>query len=182
MHLQSPGLRWLVRHSGRPVREVRDQRHGQGAGQDAQADCQPGAEWPRARGGRVMNGPVEEIRRLRGELAERDQKLAELRGLVQAHMEATSGDEERALERERAAYERGERDGDEMGWRRGVEYALMAVDDAHMEGNCHDEHGQMRSLKLHSGPVPKRLPPEERVAQANTDGDHHPVRSLHEFP
>ncbi len=128
-----------------------------------------------------MNGPVEEIRRLRGELAERDQQLAELRGLVQAHIEATSGDEEKALERERAAYERGERDGDEMGWRRGVEHALMAVDDAHMEGNCHDEHGQMRSLKLHSGPVPERLTPEEIVAKAAADGERHAEWWFKEF-
>src|SRR5258707_3912332 len=128
-----------------------------------------------------MNGPVEEIRRLRGELAERDRQLAELRGLVQAHIEATAGDEEKALERERAAYERGQLEGDEMGWRRGVEYALMAVDDAHMEGNCHDEHGQMRSLKLHSGPVPERLTPTEIVAKAEADSERHAEWCFKEF-
>lgn len=120
-----------------------------------------------------MNSPIEEIKRLRGELAEKDRELADLRGLVARHIEATSGDEGKALERERAAYERGDRDGDERGWRRGVEYALMAVDDAHMEGNCHDEHGQMRLLGLHNGPIPERLSPEQIVAKAEADERKH---------
>jgi flagellar biosynthesis/type III secretory pathway protein FliH len=54
-----------------------------------------------------MNGPIDEVRRLRGELAERDRQLAELRGLVQAHIEATSDDHDYDLQRERAAYEHG---------------------------------------------------------------------------
>lgn len=54
-----------------------------------------------------MNGPIEEVRRLRSELAEKNRELAELRGLVQAHVEATSGDRDYDLDRERAAYERG---------------------------------------------------------------------------
>src|SRR5258707_422960 len=101
-----------------------------------------------------MNSPIDEVRRLRGEVAERDRELTDLRGLVAKHIEATAGDEEKALERERAAYERGQIDGDEWGFRRGIEHSLMAVDEAHMAGDCHDKHGQMRSLGLHNGPVP----------------------------
>ncbi len=52
-----------------------------------------------------MNSPIDEVRRLRGELAERDAQLAELRGLVQEYLKATPDDQ--SLERERAAYERG---------------------------------------------------------------------------
>ena len=108
-----------------------------------------------------MNGPVEEIRRLRGELAERDQQLAELRGLVQAHLEATDL-ADNSPERERAAYERGE----EWGYRRGIEHALIAVDDAHLAGTAHDQHGQMRNLGLHDGPVPPKKTADEIVAGA----------------
>src|SRR5258708_5199761 len=141
VHLQYPRLRWPVSHSRRPVRAVRDRRHAPGPGQDAQADRQPRAERPRARGGRVMNGPVEEIRRLRGELAERDQQLAELRGLVQAHLEATDL-ADNSPERERAAYERGE----EWGYRRGVEHALIARGDAHPARTAHDPQCPMRAV------------------------------------
>src|SRR5258707_7332429 len=116
VHLQYPRLRWPVSRSRRPVRAVRDRRRAPGPGQDRQADCQPRAERPRVRGGRVMNGPVDEIRRLRGEVAERDRDLAELRGLVQAHLEATTDDIDERRAAEEAAYERGE----EWGYRRGV--------------------------------------------------------------
>src|SRR5258708_39400958 len=108
VHLQYPRLRWPVSHSRWPVRAVRDQRQAPGPGQDRQADCQPRAERPRARGGRVMNGPVEEIRRLRGELAERDRELAQLRGLVQAHLEATADDIAEPRAAREAAYQPGQ--------------------------------------------------------------------------
>ena len=113
-----------------------------------------------------MNGPVDEIRRLRGELADKDRELAELRGLVQQHLEATAGDEQRALDRERAAYEHGKEAGDEFGYRRGIEHALCAVEEAHLNGNAHDQHGQMKGLGLHNGPVPEPLSADERVAKA----------------
>jgi hypothetical protein len=54
-----------------------------------------------------MNTPVDEVLRLRGLLAEKERELAELRGLVTAHVEATSDDHDYDLERERAAFERG---------------------------------------------------------------------------
>lgn len=54
-----------------------------------------------------MNGPVDEIRRLRGELADKDRELSELRGLVQQHLELETDAEQRCLEREQAAFERG---------------------------------------------------------------------------
>jgi hypothetical protein len=54
-----------------------------------------------------MNGPVGEIQRLRSKLAARTRELAELRGLVQQHVAATKDDDQRALDRERAAYKRG---------------------------------------------------------------------------
>ncbi len=120
-----------------------------------------------------MNTPLDEVKRLRAQLDEKDRQLAELRGLVAAHLEASSDAPELALRREQDAFERGYDHGDEMGWRRGVEHALMAVDDAHMEGNCHDEHGQMRMLGLHKGPVPERLTPEQIVAKAEADERKH---------
>jgi hypothetical protein len=113
-----------------------------------------------------MNGPIDEVRRLRGELAERDRQLAELRGLVQAHIEATSDDHDYDLQRERAAYERGQLEGDERGWRRGVEHALVAVDEAHLKGEAHDHHGQMQELGMHEGPVPPRMTPEQILERA----------------
>ena len=54
-----------------------------------------------------MNGPVAEVRRLRAQLAEKDRELAELRGLVQQHLDVTKDDDQRCLDRERAAFERG---------------------------------------------------------------------------
>jgi hypothetical protein len=113
-----------------------------------------------------MSSPLDEIKRLRAELAERDKQLAELRGLVQAHLEATSDDPEMVAKLEHAAFERGYEHGDEMGWRRGVEHALMAVDEAHLKGDAHDLHGQMRNLGMHSGPVPPRMTPDEILERA----------------
>jgi hypothetical protein len=54
-----------------------------------------------------MNGPVQEVRRLREQVADKDRELAELRGLVNKHLEATKDDDQRCLDRERAAFERG---------------------------------------------------------------------------
>jgi len=120
-----------------------------------------------------MSTPLDEIKRLRAEVAEKDRQLAELRGLVQKHIEATSGDDQHALEalkREKDAFDRGYQHGDEMGWRRGVEHALMAVDEAHWKGEAHDHHGQMRELGLHDGPVPEPKSPEEIVALSERQG------------
>jgi hypothetical protein len=80
-----------------------------------------------------MNGPVDEIRRLRGELADKDRELTELRGLVQQHVEATAGDEQRALDREREAFDRG-RDVAQLeyedGFRTGHDVGLGAYEEA----------------------------------------------------
>jgi hypothetical protein len=80
-----------------------------------------------------MNRPVGEVRRLRAELAEKDRELAELRGLVARHIDATAGDEQRCLERERAAYERG-RDFTQLEYRDGFnlghDVALCAHEEA----------------------------------------------------
>ena len=54
-----------------------------------------------------MNGPVAEVRRLREQVAEKDRELAELRGLVNQHLDATKDDDQRCLDREQAAFERG---------------------------------------------------------------------------
>lgn len=54
-----------------------------------------------------MNGPVDEIRRLRADLAEKDRELTELRDLVNKHLEATKDDDQRCLDREREAFDRG---------------------------------------------------------------------------
>ena len=116
-----------------------------------------------------MNGPVDEIRRLRGEVAERDQQLAELRGLVHAHLEATTDDIDERRAAEQAAYERGE----EWGYRRGIEHALIAVEDAHLAGTAHDHHGQMRELGLHNGPVPPKKTADEIVADAEYYTERH---------
>ena len=125
-----------------------------------------------------MNTPLDEIKRLRqqiagkdAELAARDHELAELRNLVSQHLEATAEDPERIVRLEHAAFERGYSHGDEMGWRRGVEHALIAVDRAHWEGNAHDAHGQMRELGMHSGPVPEPMTPDQIVAQAEEDNE-----------
>jgi hypothetical protein len=106
-----------------------------------------------------MNGPVQEVRRLR-------QELAELRGLVNQHLELETEAEQRCLEREQAAFEQGHREGDEFGYRRGVEHALVEVENAHLAGVAHDGHGQMRTLGLQGGPVPEPATPEQRVAEA----------------
>lgn len=54
-----------------------------------------------------MNGPVDEIRRLREQLAARDQQIAEMGDLIREHFEATKDDDRIALEREQAAFEAG---------------------------------------------------------------------------
>jgi hypothetical protein len=54
-----------------------------------------------------MNSVVGEVQRLRQELAEKTAELAELRGLVNKHLELETDAEQRCLEREQAAYERG---------------------------------------------------------------------------
>lgn len=113
-----------------------------------------------------MNTAVGEVQRLREQLAEKMAELAELRELVQAHVEATAEDEQRCLDRERAAHQRGHREGREIGWRQGVEHALIAVDEAHLTGTAHDHEGQMRELGLHNGPVPEPATPEQRVGAA----------------
>ena len=118
-----------------------------------------------------MNGPVEEIRRLRAQLAQKDQELAELRGLVKAHLEATGEDPELTVKLEHAVFEHGYYHGGEDGWRRGVEHALMEVDRAHWSGDAHDHRGQMRALGMHNGPVPERKTPDEIVALAEKDGE-----------
>jgi len=122
--------------------------------------------------------PLDEIRRLRqqiagkdAELAARDRELAELRNLVSLHLEATAEDPERIVRLEHAAFERGYSHGDEMGWRRGVEHALIEADRAHWRGDAHDAHGQMRELGLHSGPVPEPVTPDQIVAQAEADNE-----------
>jgi hypothetical protein len=116
-----------------------------------------------------VNTPLDEVRRLRGELADRDRELAQLRSLVAAHLEAAGDDPELALKREQAAFDRGYQHGDEDGWRRGVEHALMEVDRAHWRGDAHDHYGQMRELGLHDGPVPPPKSPEQIVAEAEKD-------------
>jgi hypothetical protein len=120
-----------------------------------------------------VNTPLDEIKRLRQQIADKDtelaarnQELAELRSLVSQHLQATAEDPERIVRLERATFDRGYSHGDEMGWRRGVEHALMAVDDAHLTGQAHDHHGQMRELGLHNGPVPEPRTPEQIVADA----------------
>jgi hypothetical protein len=62
-----------------------------------------------------MNRPVDEIRRLREQLAAKDSQIAaqdaryaELAALVQQHLEATKDDHEVALQREHQAFERGQ--------------------------------------------------------------------------
>ena len=118
-----------------------------------------------------MNTPLDEIKRLRAELDRKDQELAELRGLIAVHIEATSEDPDLIVKLEHAAFERGYTHGDEDGWRRGVEHALMEVDRAHWRGDAHDHRGQMRELGMHNGPVPERTSPEEIVALAEKDGE-----------
>ncbi len=118
-----------------------------------------------------MNTPVDEVRRLRGLLADKERELAELRGLVAAHLQASAEDPEMALKREQDAFNRGYQHGDEMGWRRGVEHALAEVDRAHWQGTAHDAHGQMRELGMHSGPVPEPMTPDQIVAQAEKDNE-----------
>lgn len=113
-----------------------------------------------------MNSAVGEVQRLRAELAEKDAELTGLRDLVGKHLDATADDDQRCLERERQAYERGLEEGRETGWRQGVEHALIAVDEAHLQGTAHDHTGQMRELGLHNGPVPEPTTPEQRVAMA----------------
>jgi hypothetical protein len=90
-----------------------------------------------------MNTTLDEVRRLRGQVAARDRELAEMRGLVAAHIEATSGPDT-SLERERAAYERGKLDGFPIGW----VAAEMASEDAHLAGTAHDAHGQALPLQI----------------------------------
>src|SRR5262245_36537071 len=114
-----------------------------------------------------MNTPLDEIKRLRGQLDAKERELADLRGLVNQHLADASEREALALERERAAYERGVQHGDEQGWRRGVEHALSKVDEAHWLGTAHDHHGQMRELGLHDGPVPAPKTAEQVVADAD---------------
>jgi hypothetical protein len=122
-----------------------------------------------------MNTPLDEIKRLRDQLAEaqrqvaeKNQQLREVGNLLQKHLQATAEDPGltlgRQVQREKDAFDRGYQHGDEMGWRRGVEHALMAVDEAHWKGEAHDHHGQMRELGLHDGPVPELKSPEEIVA------------------
>lgn len=118
-----------------------------------------------------MNTPLDEVRRLRGELAARERELTTLRGLVREHIEATGYDPERTLKMEQAAFERGRQVGDEEGWRRGVEHALMEVDRAHWRGDAHDAHCQMRELGLHDGPVLPPKTPEQIVAEAEQDNE-----------
>jgi len=125
-----------------------------------------------------MNSPLDEIKRLRAErdglqeqLAERNRELTELRDLVSQHLDATAENPERIVKREHAAFERGYAHGDEMGWRRGVEHALIEVDRAHWRGDAHDAHGQMRELRMHSGPVPEPMTPDQIVAQAEADNE-----------
>jgi hypothetical protein len=117
-----------------------------------------------------MNTPIDEVRRLRGELAAKERELTTLRGLVREHLEATY-DADLALKIEQAAFKRGRQVGDEEGWRRGVEHALMEVDRAHWRGDAHDAHGQMRELGLHDGPVPPPKTPDEIVAHAERDSE-----------
>jgi hypothetical protein len=45
-----------------------------------------------AAGGRTVNTALGEVRRLRQALADKEHDLAELRGLLQAHLEATTAD------------------------------------------------------------------------------------------
>jgi len=90
-----------------------------------------------------MSTPLDEIRRLRQQVADKEAELAELRGLVGAHLQATSGPD-RSMERERAAYERGKEDGFPVGWLA----AEIASEDAHLAGTAHDEHGQARPLQI----------------------------------
>ena len=125
-----------------------------------------------------MTTPLDEIKRLRqqivgkdAELAARNQDLAELRSLVSQHLEATAEDPERIVRLEHAAFERGYSHGDEMGWRRGVEHALIEADRAHWRGDAHDVHGQMRELGMHSGPVPEPMTTDQIVAQAEADNE-----------
>jgi hypothetical protein len=90
-----------------------------------------------------MNSQLDEIKRLRAQVEERDRELAELRGLVARHIEATSGPDN-SLERERAAYERGKVDGFPIGW----VAAEISSEDAHMAGTAHDAHGQVLPLQV----------------------------------
>ncbi len=90
-----------------------------------------------------MNTSLDEIKRLRQQVADKEAELAELRGLVGAHLQATSGPD-RSLEGERAAYERGKIDGFPIGWLA----AEIASEDAHLAGTAHDEHGQMKPLQI----------------------------------
>jgi len=120
-----------------------------------------------------VNRPVNEIRRLRAalskkdaQIAEKDARYAELAALVQTHLEATKDDDAKALQREREAFERGEVSGSEWSYRRGIEHALVAVEDAHLAGSAHDRNGQMKDLGLHSGPVPPIKTDDEVVADA----------------
>lgn len=64
-----------------------------------------------------MSTPLDEIRRLRAQVAEKDAQLAELRGLVSKHLEATGRDPEVGLERERAAFERGQQSPPGVTWK-----------------------------------------------------------------
>jgi hypothetical protein len=116
-----------------------------------------------------VNGPVQEVRRLRQQLGAKARELAELRELVNQHLELEAEAEQRCLNRERQAHERGLEEGRETGWRQGVEHALIKVDEAHLTGRAHDQQGQMRELSLHNGPVPPEATPQERVALA----EHH---------
>ena len=118
-----------------------------------------------------MNTPLDEVRRLRGHLEAKERELTTLRGLVREHLEATGYDPELALKMEQAAYERGVQHGDEMGWRRGVEHALMEVDRAHWRGDAHTPHGEMRELGLHDGPVPPPKTPDEILRLAEQDNE-----------
>jgi hypothetical protein len=62
-----------------------------------------------------MNGPVQEVRKLRQQLAEKDHELAELRGLVQQHLVLEQEDHERALDHERDLSNRSYQDGFTVG-------------------------------------------------------------------
>lgn len=120
-----------------------------------------------------MNTPLDEIKRLRAEVAQKDRQLAELHGLIRQHLEADSNDPELALRMEQAVFERGRALGREAGWRQGVEHALMEVDRAHWRGGAHTPHGEMRELGLHDGPVPPPKTPDEIVAEAERDNELH---------
>ena len=51
-------------------------------------------------------------------------------------------DEQRCLDRERAAASAGPEEGRETGRRQGVEHALTKVEDAHLNGTAHDYEGR----------------------------------------